>query len=101
MSRLKVTNLRAPYLDVIVSVVVQIQHSVEFGIAPHVKIVSILHTFGYGLSCVLLHLNIVELSANIEWWRKKNSQANEFDGYYMFSWKIRSGLKHLKRKAAV
>lgn len=58
-----VTNLWAPYLDVIVSVVVQIQHPVELRIAPNVQIVSVFHPFGHRLSCILFHLDVVEFSA--------------------------------------
>lgn len=50
------------YLNVVVPVVVQVEHSVNFAIRKNVKIVRTLGAFTNSLLSIFLHLNVVELS---------------------------------------
>lgn len=56
------TNLWAPYLDVIVPVVVQVEDPVDLRICAYMQVVGVLHTFWYRLPGILFHLDVVELS---------------------------------------
>lgn len=49
----------------IISVIMQIEHSIQLGVASHVEIVRRLQTFADGLPRVLLHLDVVEFSVTI------------------------------------
>ena len=51
------------YLNVIVAVVVQVEGTEEFRVYRDVDIVGVDHSFAEQLAAVLLHLNVVELSA--------------------------------------
>lgn len=64
------TNLGAPYLDVIVTVVVQVEDSVELRIGTDVDVLRVLDALRDRLARVLLHLDVVEFPA------KKNNIPN-------------------------
>jgi hypothetical protein len=57
----KSAHLWTPYLYVVVPVVMQVEDPVYLRVAAHVQVVCILDAFTDGLSCVLLHLDVVEL----------------------------------------
>ena len=58
----KLYHLLHAHLNVVVSVVVQVEHPVQFGVTCYVQVLRCLQTFTDGLSCILLHLDIVEFS---------------------------------------
>ena len=60
-SNVQFAHLRIPYLNVIVSVVVKIEHPVNFGISVDFQVIDVLVALGDCLSRVLLHLDVVEL----------------------------------------
>lgn len=45
----------------VVPVIMQVEDSVYLGVSAHVQVVCVLDAFADGLSCVLLHLDVVEL----------------------------------------
>lgn len=61
-----IAHLRVPYLNVVVSVVVEIEHPVDLGVATDLEILDVFHALRDSLSRVFLHLNIVELPAIIK-----------------------------------
>jgi len=50
------------YLNVIVAVVVQVEHPVDLAVLVNVYVFGSLQTLADGLPCVFLHLNVIELS---------------------------------------
>lgn len=59
-----ISHLRAAYLYVVVPVVVEVQHAVDLGVGGHVQLLCALHALAHRLAGVLLHLDVVELSAD-------------------------------------
>jgi len=51
------------YLNVVVAVVVQVEHPVDLAVLVHVYVFGSLQTLADGLPRVFLHLNVIELSA--------------------------------------
>lgn len=66
--------LMAAYLNVIIAIVMQIKHTVNFTIHVDVNVVDALDTFADSLSGVLLHLNVVKFPAKSE---KKAQMSSE------------------------
>lgn len=58
-----IAHLRIPYLNVVVSVVVEVEHPVDLGVATDLEILDAFHALRDSLSRVFLHLYIVELPA--------------------------------------
>ena len=54
-------KLSYPHLNVVVSVVVEVEHPVELGVESNPQVVGVLDPFAQRLPCVLLHLDVVEL----------------------------------------
>ena len=52
----------AAHLNVVVPVVVQIDDPIKLGFTADMQFLWVLHAFAEGLPCVLLHLDVVELS---------------------------------------
>ena len=50
------------YLNLVISVVVQVEDSVQFAFSCDVNVCFGLDTFSYGLTSILFHLDIVEFS---------------------------------------
>lgn len=57
-------HLMAAYLNVIIAIVMQVKHTVNFTVHADVNVVHTLNTFADRLSGVLLHLNVVKFPAN-------------------------------------
>jgi hypothetical protein len=55
--------LLAAYLNVIIAIVMQVKHTVNFTIHIDVNIVDTLNTFTDRLTGILLHLNVVKFPA--------------------------------------
>ena len=53
--------MQVSYLNVVVSVVMKVQNSVQFTVNGHVNIFSILDALTESLSCILFHLDVVKL----------------------------------------
>ena len=49
------------YLDVVVAVVVQVEHSVDLAVPEDSEVVLLFDSLAHGLPRVLLHLDVVEL----------------------------------------
>lgn len=60
--RVRVAHLGTPYLNVVITVVVKVENSIDFGIATDSEILGVFHALRNCLSRVFLHLDIVELS---------------------------------------
>lgn len=58
------------HLDVIITVVVQIENPVDFAVFAHMYVFGSLQALANGLSCIFFHLNVIELSVGD---RKKNT----------------------------
>jgi len=52
------------YLNVVIAIVVQIEHAIQFTISSNQQIIGCLDAFGDSLSCIFLHLYVVEFSAD-------------------------------------
>lgn len=61
--RVRVAHLGTPYLNVVITVVVKVENSVDFGVAADPEIFGVLYALRNCLSRVFLHLDVVELSA--------------------------------------
>lgn len=59
--RVRVAHLRTPYLNVVITVVVKVENSIDFGVASDSEVFGVLHALRNRLSRVFLHLNVVEL----------------------------------------
>lgn len=56
-------HLMAAYLNMIIAIVMQVEHSVNFTIHTDVNVVDAFDTFADRLAGVLLHLNVVKFPA--------------------------------------
>lgn len=56
-------HLMAAYLNMVIAIVMQVEHSVNFTIHTDVDIVDAFDTFANRLAGVLLHLNVVKFPA--------------------------------------
>jgi hypothetical protein len=68
------TRLMAAYLNVIIAIVMQIKHTINFTIHTDVNVIDAFDAFAYCLSRVLLHLNVVKFPAR----KRKKINVNEF-----------------------
>lgn len=59
--RVRVAHLGTPYLNVVITVVVKVENSVDFGVATDSEILGVLHALRNRLSRIFLHLDVVEL----------------------------------------
>lgn len=59
--RVRVAHLGTPYLNVVITVVVKVENSVDFRVAPNSEVFGVLHALRNRLSRVFLHLDVVEL----------------------------------------
>lgn len=59
--RVRVAHLGTPYLNVVITVVVKVENSVDFRVATDSEILGVLHALRNCLSRVFLHLDVVEL----------------------------------------
>lgn len=59
--RVRVAHLRTPYLNVVITVVMKVKNPVDFGVAPNSKVFDVFDALRNRLSCVFLHLDVVEL----------------------------------------
>lgn len=50
------------YFDVIISVIMQIQHAIDFTIATNMKVIRAFNSFADCLSCIFLHLYIIKFT---------------------------------------
>jgi hypothetical protein len=53
---------KSTHLDVIITIVVQIENPVDFAVFAHVYVFGSLQALANGLSCIFFHLNVIELS---------------------------------------
>lgn len=53
-------HLMAAYLNVIIAIVMQVKHTINFTIHTDVNVINTLDTFADRLAGVLLHLNVVK-----------------------------------------
>lgn len=57
------SHLRTAYLNVVVPVVMEVEDPVDLTVSADVKVLNGLDTLTYSLARILLHLDVVELSA--------------------------------------
>lgn len=56
-----IAHLGVPYLNVVITVVVEIEHPVDLGVTTDLEILDVFNALRDGLSRVLFHLDVVEL----------------------------------------
>lgn len=59
--RVRVAHLGTPYLNVVITVVVKVEDSVDFRVAPNSEVFGVFHALRNRLSRIFLHLDVVEL----------------------------------------
>lgn len=57
------SHLRTAYLNVVVPVIMEVEDPVDLTVSADMKVLNGLDTLTYSLARILLHLDVVELSA--------------------------------------